>query len=131
MRSADEIIESIAATLGSGEDALLFRRGLRRHVGDVTTLRERGLTWDQIARKLTAHGVRHKRGQPVSPHQLRTEYGRLRIEALSQPAEPSAPARVVSTRQASAPSATSEAQPVFRKLSLLTQTRVRGLEIDE
>ena len=73
----DGILRRISVTLGQGDEAIPFRRGLRLHLRDLASLREGGLTWDQIARMLTSRGVRHRRGQIISSHQLRTVYGLL------------------------------------------------------
>lgn len=135
MNDADEFFVRIAATIGSGEDAILFRRGLRRHVDDLTALRHRGLTWDKIARRLTGLGVRHKRGQAVSPHQLRTEYSRLRADIGSNQVDGSSrmPANPISAPPMATPPAIASAakSAISEKLAELTRTRVRHLEIDE
>lgn len=130
-----EIVAAIATTLGTGEDAILFRRGVRRHLSDLTILRARGLTWDQIARKLSALGVRHKRGQTVSPHQLRTEYARLHVEAtprrLDNPVREHFEPALHSVPMPMPAAASIEPGGVFQKLAALTETRVRHLEVDE
>ncbi len=135
MTQIDDIITRISATMMTGEDQILFRRRLSRHVEEVMTLRSLGLTWDQIARKLTAHGVRHKRGQPVSAHQLRTEYGRLRAEVARAPVTPVDPAKTAPRATGRStlvrPLPPSRAGAAFETLSALTRTRVRNLEVDE
>lgn len=76
----EKCIQRIFATLGTGTDRIPLRRALRMSLTEVDELREGGLTWGQIALRLTKAGARHKRGQAISEHQLRTEYGRLIAE---------------------------------------------------
>lgn len=97
-------------------------------------LRETGLTWDQIARRLTALGVRHKRGQAVSAHQLRTEYARLRKEAPVPPAAERviAPDPIV-PRPGRLGRAETDGTPAASRTRLaeLLSTRAKPLELDE
>lgn len=73
----DKAIQTIIRKLGTGRDQIPMRRALRMCLTELDGLRDRGLTWGQIAMRLTKAGARHKRGQAISEHQLRTEYGRL------------------------------------------------------
>jgi hypothetical protein len=73
----DKTIRIILRKLGTGKDRIPMRRALRMCLPQLDELRERGLTWGQIAMRLTKAGARHKKGQAISEHQIRTEYNRL------------------------------------------------------
>lgn len=77
---SEKRIQSIVKTLGSGPDKIPLRRALRMCLPDLEALRALGLTWGVIAMRMTKAGARHRRGQAISEHQLRTEYGRLTME---------------------------------------------------
>lgn len=133
----DEIasaVDRISDTLGGGDGAIPFRRGLRRHIGDLAWLRTRGLTWDQIARMLTARGVRHKRGQAVSPIQLRTVYALLVKQGTGAVADRNtlvsdhAPARLAVIGP---PKSLHGSPGPGNKLAELLKTRVQRLDLDD
>ena len=79
------LTQAIAKTLGAGADRIPLRRALRMCLPELDALRARGLTWGAIAALLTKAGARHKQGQAISEHQLRTEYGRLSIDRDRMP----------------------------------------------
>jgi len=147
MTDIDSIIEVVARKLQAGEDRRAFRRVVRRHLRDLDALRGEDLEWDQIAAKLTARGARHKRGQPIDAHQLRTEFARLRKDAdkalVTIPgddkvADPATAHRPKAQKSRSATSATyaerTEVGPgsgALERLAALTSTRVQAIEADE
>jgi hypothetical protein len=73
----DKHIQAIVDTLGTDAEPIPLRRAMRLCLADLDALRRRGLTWATIAARLTRAGARGKRGQAISPHNLRTEYARL------------------------------------------------------
>jgi hypothetical protein len=147
MIDIDSIIEVVARKLSVGEDRRAFRKVVRRHLDDFDALRGKDLEWDQIAAKLTARGARHKRGQPIDAHQLRTEVARLRKDAdkalvviprddkISDPATVHRPTAQKSRSTAIASYAEgTEVGPggrALERLAALTSTRVQAIEADE
>lgn len=87
--ATEKKIQAIVKTLGIGADRIPLRRALRVCLSDLEALRARGLTWGIIAMRMTKAGARHRQGQAISAHQLRTEYGRLIMERNENPAPPS------------------------------------------
>lgn len=107
------------------------------HLDDVATLRLIGLTWDQIARNLTNAGARHKRGQAISPHQLRTEFQRLSKEPVERE-PPSRVATVVRNDDLGLPypSRQKPSEPVnleygHRRLNYIIGNRTKVKDLDE
>ena len=73
-------IQSIVDTLGTDAERIPLRRAIRVCLTDLDALRARGLTWEQIAARLTQAGARDKAGRALAAHNLRTEYARLAAE---------------------------------------------------
>lgn len=73
-------IQAIVDTLGTETERIPLRRAVRSCLTDFDALRGRGLTWTQIAARLTQAGARDKAGRPIAAHNLRTEYARLAAE---------------------------------------------------
>jgi hypothetical protein len=135
MPDIDSIIAAMARELTTGDDRRMFRRVVRRHLGRLDSLRAESLDWEQIARKLTAQGARHKRGQAISAHQLRTEVARLRRAGRGLEANPPSlaregPARSVDTTIPPS-SGSRPAKGALSRIAVLTQTRVRAQEVEE
>ena len=128
------ILRRISATLGQGEEAIPFRRGVRLHIRDLALLRDGGLTWDQIARKLTSRGVRHRRGQVISSHQLRTVYALLVKQGTGTIVDRkmSVPQYLPARSVVIAPSKSLHGSPgPGHKLAELLKTRIQRLELDD
>jgi len=136
--STDKAIEIIIQTLGTGNDRIQMRRALRMCLTQLDELRERGLTWGQIAMRLTKAGARHKKGQAISEHQIRTEYNRLAklrtapigassILAGAAPYEVKGPSSPSLKKSETVPSRT----PPSNRLQQLTATRRPRLELDD
>ena len=89
MTDIDSVIETIAKKLRHGDDCRAFRKVVRRHLKDLDALRGEDFDWERIASKLTEAGARHKRGQLISAHQLRTEFARLKREPAPVDSSPS------------------------------------------
>jgi hypothetical protein len=70
-------IQAIVDTLGTEAERIPLRRAVRFCLADLDALRNRGLTWGQIASRLTQAGARDKAGRAIAAHNLRTEYARL------------------------------------------------------
>lgn len=135
MTETDSIIDAIARELVMGDDRLMFRRAVRRHLAEIERLRVGGLDWRQIAQKLTARGARHKRGQPISAHQLRTEVARLKRSrgiAIVDPPTISRKNDGVSTA-VTTPSYSDGRRDagVLNRLAALTRTRVHGQGVND
>ncbi|WP_035965570.1 hypothetical protein [Bradyrhizobium sp. YR681] len=73
-------IQAIVEKLGAGAERIPLRRAVRSCLTDFDALRGRGLTWGQIATRLTQAGARDKSGRAIAAHNLRTEYARLAAE---------------------------------------------------
>ncbi|MET4788788.1 hypothetical protein ABIF64_000966 [Bradyrhizobium japonicum] len=73
-------IQAIVDRLGTEAERIPLRRAVRSCLTDFDALRGRGLTWGQIAARLTQAGARDKAGQAIAAHNLRTEYARLTAE---------------------------------------------------
>ncbi|MDA9395506.1 hypothetical protein WN73_33830 [Bradyrhizobium sp. CCBAU 45394] len=73
-------IQAIVETLGAGAERIPLRRAVRSCLANFDALRGRGLTWEQIAARLTQAGARDKSGRAIAAHNLRTEYARLAAE---------------------------------------------------
>lgn len=73
-------IQAIVEALGDEAERVPLRRAVRRCLGDLDALRNRGLTWERIAARLTKAGARDKAGRAIAAHNLRTEYARLAAE---------------------------------------------------
>ncbi|WP_454002334.1 hypothetical protein [Afipia felis] len=73
-------IQAIVDTLGTEAERIPLRRAVRSCLTDFDALRGRGLTWGQIAARLTQAGARDKAGRAIAAHNLRTEYARLAAE---------------------------------------------------
>jgi len=73
-------IQAIVDTLGTDAERIPLRRAVRFCLADLDVLRNRGLTWGQIASRLTQAGARDKAGRAIAAHNLRTEYARLAVE---------------------------------------------------
>ena len=125
-----------AAAMSAGSTRVPLRRVLRQHLDDVTALRTRGHLWEQIAAQMTEHGARHKRGQPICAHQLRTEYGRLiKARQLSgqhhvKPPDPTMPTAAFASI-ASAPSPVPGRAGDTTRLQSLLSARSRPVEFDD
>lgn len=125
-----------AASMSAGSTKLPFRRALRQHLDDVALLHARGYLWEHIAAQMTEHGARHKRGQPICAHQLRTEYGRLikTRHLSSQPhikqPDPKMPT-AAPTSIKSAPSPVQSRASGPTRLQSLLSARSRPVEFDD
>lgn len=125
-----------AAAMSTGPTKVPLRRVLRQHLDDVTALRARGYLWEQIAAQMTERGARHKRGQPICAHQLRTEYGRLmKIRHLPRqnhinPPEPKTSAAALPSIEPAPGPVQSRARGSTRLQALLS-ARSRPLEFDD
>lgn len=135
----DNPIQTIVRTLGTGGDRIPMRRALRMCLTQLDELRDRGLTWGQIAMRLTKAGARHKRGQAISEHQLRTEYGRL-VELRDADLKPKAVARTIARSENSGKpllrgekehSISPARKSTNEQLHRLTATRKPRLELDD
>ncbi|UGY26665.1 hypothetical protein HU675_0007840 [Bradyrhizobium septentrionale] len=73
-------IQAIVDRLGTEAERIPLRRAVRSCLTDFDALRSRGLTWGQIAARLTQAGARDKAGRAIAAHNLRTEYARLAAE---------------------------------------------------
>lgn len=73
-------IQAIVEMLGTEAERIPLRRAVRLCLADVDALRNRGLTWERIASRLTEAGARDKAGRGIAAHNLRTEYARLTAE---------------------------------------------------
>ena len=137
----EKCIRRIVATLGAGTDRIPLRRALRMSLTEVDELRAGGLTWGQIALRLTKAGARHKRGQAISEHQLRTEYGRLIVEREAAPELDIRQSTSVAPKTVNQHRTGDQAQrrtaPADRKtagphrLAAIISTRARRVELDD
>lgn len=135
----DKTIQTIVRTLGIGRDQIPMRRALRMCLTQLDELRDRGLTWGQIAMRLTKAGARHKRGQAISEHQLRTEYGRLvelrdagsKPKAVASSSAGSGNSQKFLLRGDKEPSASLLRKSMNEQLDRLTATRKPRLELDD
>lgn len=73
-------IRSIVDKLRTDAERIPLRRAVRLCLTDLDALRNRGLTWERIAARLTEGGARDKAGRAIAAHNLRTEYARLAAE---------------------------------------------------
>lgn len=73
-------IQAIVDTLGTETERIPLRRAIRLCLADLDALRDRGLTWERIAARLSQAGARDKAGRAIAAHNLRTEYARLATE---------------------------------------------------
>lgn len=73
-------IQAIADKIGPEAERIPLRRAIRVCLADFDALRDRGLTWERIAARLTEAGARDKAGRAIAAHSLRTEYARLAAE---------------------------------------------------
>lgn len=73
-------IQAIVDALGIEAERIPLRRAVRSCLTDFDALRGRGLTWGQIAARLTQAGARDKASRAIAAHNLRTEYARLAAE---------------------------------------------------
>jgi hypothetical protein len=137
MPEADSIIAAIARELMPGDDRRLFRRVVRRHLGELELLHvDEEMDWEQIARKLAARGARHKRGQPISGHQLRTEVSRLKRSIPGRRNSRAVGSRSKKPRPplsgiAAPPSGDRPGGGALDRIATLTKTRVHAPKAEE
>ena len=137
---SEKRIQAIIAALGDGSDRIPLRRALRMCLPDLEALRAKGLTWGVIAMRMTKAGARHRRGQAISEHQLRTEYGRLTMER-DECAAPAVEARKLQPLREKTPRGeicatltqpTSSAAPHrSNRLADILKTRVHRIDLDD
>jgi hypothetical protein len=137
---SEKRIQSIVKTLGAGLERIPLRRALRMCLSDLDALRAQGLTWGVIAMRMTKAGARHRQGQAISEHQLRTEYGRLTMERNQSVVPASDVKKVQSLRHESPDAGTPlEPRPVMRnvttpgasRLTDILKTRVQRVDFDD
>ena len=133
-------IQTIVKTLGCGANRIPLRRALRVCLSDLEALRARGLTWGVIAMRMTKAGARHRQGQAISAHQLRTEYGRLTMERNENPSPPSEARRNQPLRREGSnaeiylqprPPRKSAAMSESSRLADILKTRVHRVDLDD
>ena len=137
---SEKRIQAIIAALGEGPDKIPLRRALRMCLPDLEALRAQGLTWGVIAMRMTKAGARHRRGQAISEHQLRTEYGRLTMEGNESAVRASGARKSQPLRQMNPPVelCTAPASPVngataprSDRLADILKTRVHRIDLDD
>jgi len=137
---SEKRIQAIVKTLGSGPDRIPLRRALRICLSDLEALRAQGLTWGVIAMRMTKAGARHRQGQAISEHQLRTEYGRLTMER-NESTVPTSDVRKVQPLRQESPDASIYVQPRparktattpgSSRLADILKTRVQRVDLDD
>jgi hypothetical protein len=137
---SEKRIQAIVKTFGTGPDRIPLRRALRFCLSHLDALRAQGLTWGVIAMRMTKAGARHRRGQAISEHQLRTEYGRLTMER-NESAIPAINVRKVQPLREESPDAGNHLQarsarkdattPGSSRLADILKTRVRRVDLDD
>jgi hypothetical protein len=137
---SEKRIQAIVKALGTGPGRIPLRRALRVCLSHLDALRAQGLTWGVIAMRMTKAGARHRRGQAISEHQLRTEYGRLTMER-NESAVPAFDVRKVQPLREQSPDAGYHLQPQparkdattsgSSRLADILKTRVHRVDLDD
>jgi hypothetical protein len=137
---SEKRIQAIVKTMGDGPDKIPLRRALRMCLQDLEALRAQGLTWGTIAMRMSKAGARHRRGQAISEHQLRTEFGRLTKEHNEHALTASNARKYQPLTQQNSVDST-RVQPLRRmqstaisgsgRLSEILRTRVHRIDLDD
>lgn len=136
-------VQAIVDTLGTDAERIPLRRAVRFCLADLDALRNRGLTWETIAARLTRAGARDKRGRAIAAHNLRTEYARLasvrdlenlgvrRTAPSSLNLEPESARKPIIKSVGSRVLDASSAAPCVGRLAEILKTRPRPVQLDD